>query len=116
MTENEAIFRFSKIFVAQYLSSMRTSSSPRQLRLLPRRGSQPARPLPHQKYITPQLVIKRLALKVKSILNLQGRTLPNPLHLLVVAEQSQTVDFIKLLEFIGKSRDIVYDMKSLDVI
>jgi len=49
-------------------------------------------------------------------MQLQGRTLPNPLHLLVVAEQSQTVDFIKLLEFIGKSKDMVSDMKSLEVI
>lgn len=38
-------------------------------------------------------VIRSLAVKVGSLLKLQGRTIPNSLHLLVVAEQLQMLNF-----------------------
>ena len=40
--------------------------------------------------------MKHLALSVKKILQLQGRTVPNALHVLVVAQQTETIDFEKL--------------------
>jgi hypothetical protein len=42
--------------------------------------------------------------KVKGILNLQGRTIPNALHLLVVVEQMGSYDFEDILKFILKSK------------
>jgi len=53
---------------------------------------------------------------VKSLLNLQGRTLPNALHLLVVAEQSDSYSFEAILAFIQKRKAQTIDLKSLEVI
>jgi hypothetical protein len=53
---------------------------------------------------------------VKGILNLQGRTIPNALHLLVVADQMGSYDFEQILQFIIKSKEIKFDIKSLDII
>lgn len=52
-------------------------------------------------------------MKVKGILNLQGRTLPNALHLLVAAEQAGTYNFETILEFIQRRKDQKIDLKSL---
>lgn len=53
---------------------------------------------------------------MKGILNLQGRTIPNALHLLVVADQMGSYDFEQILQFIIKSKEIKFDIKSLDII
>ena len=53
---------------------------------------------------------------MKGILNLQGRTSPNALHLLVVADQMGSYDFEQILQFIIKSKEIKFDIKSLDII
>jgi hypothetical protein len=53
---------------------------------------------------------------VKGILNLQGRTIPNALHLLVVVDQMGSYDFEQILQFIIKSKEIKFDIKSLDII
>lgn len=58
-------------------------------------------------------VMRSLAAKVFAILKMQGRTLPNSLHLLVVAEQLQLVNFKDLLDFITKRKEMAIDMKSL---
>lgn len=55
-------------------------------------------------------------MKVKGILNLQGRTIPNCLHLLVVVEQLGSYDFEEILKFVMKSKELKLDVKSLDVI
>lgn len=39
-----------------------------------------------------QLVIRNLAVQVKKILTLQGRTIPNSLHLLVVSDMQGYYD------------------------
>jgi hypothetical protein len=49
---------------------------------------------------------------VKGILNLQGRTIPNALHLLVVADQMGSYDFEQILQFIIKSKEIKFDIKA----
>ena len=61
-------------------------------------------------------MVKGLVIKVKNILDLQGRTLPNALHLMVVAHQTEAYDFDRLLQFILKGREVGLDSKSLDVI
>ena len=53
---------------------------------------------------------------MKGILNLQGRTIPNALHLLVVADQMGSYVFEQILQFIIKSKEIKFDIKSLDII
>lgn len=62
------------------------------------------------------VVIRSLAVKVGSLLKLQGRTLPNSLHLLVVAEQLQMLNFEDLLSFIIKRKEGAIDTKSLEII
>jgi hypothetical protein len=53
---------------------------------------------------------------VKNILTLQGRTIPNSLHLLVVNDLKGYFDPEKLLEFIIRRREGGQDTKSLEVI
>lgn len=55
-------------------------------------------------------------MEVKQILTLQGRTIPNSLHLLVVSDMGGYYDPEKLLELIIKRKEGNYDTKSLDVI
>ena len=47
---------------------------------------------------------------------MQGRTIPNCLHLLVVLDQLKSLNFEDLLSFILKRKDLSMDLKSLDVI
>jgi len=47
-----------------------------------------------------KVVIKGIVMKVKNILSLQGRTIPNSLHLLVVADQFKLFNFEDFLKFI----------------
>ena len=47
---------------------------------------------------------------------MQGRTIPNSLHLLVVLDQMKTLNFEDLLSFILKRKELSMDLKSLDVI
>lgn len=61
-------------------------------------------------------MIKSFALKVKGILNLQGRSLPNALHVLVVADQMGSYDFERILEYIQKKKETALDLKSIEII
>lgn len=117
LSEKEAIFRVAKIFIGQYLSSIRTSfttqttSNPSKKRLWISWQSSSS-----EVQTIRDLVIKGLALRVKGILNLQGRTIPNALHLLVVAHQTGSYDFEEILQFLIKSKEIKFDVKSLDTV
>ena len=104
LPEKEAIFRFAKIYIAQYLSTIRTRLPTQTIskHLMTRPSICSA--FSSSKVPLSLPVMKQLAVKVKNILTLQGRTLPNALHVLVVAHQSESIDFEKLLKFITKSR------------
>ena len=57
-----------------------------------------------------------MAVRCKSLVNMQGRTMPNSLHLLVVLDQMKTLNFEELLSFIQKRKELNMDLKSLEVI
>jgi len=60
------------------------------------------------------LAIKILAVKVKRLLDLQGRTLANPLHMLAVNDLDHFVNLESLLEYIIRRKS--FPLKEFEVI